>query len=241
MFKVKKLILNGHLQGTKLIANEYIFVNSTGLESLVPHNLANGKKKLTLFFTHANGFSKELWIPIITRLSNILADDQRFDRAIAVDYVPFGDSAIANRDYFANNSYKCSMLNYSRDVVATYGLYKTENPNKNTAASDKAAAIPSHIYKLKCDPIHEAGTFNGGYDSSSFTNSRLEQVLCPVLFVRARQTNLMYSMEQALEYVSKFRNIEFKIAEDCGHLFIMEVPDIATELIVNFLDKHNQL
>ncbi|OMJ26928.1 hypothetical protein AYI69_g3653 [Smittium culicis] len=110
MFKVKKLILNGHLQGTKLVANEYVFVNSTSPDSLGPRNLSNEKKKLTLFFTHANGFSKELWIPIITRLSNKLADDQILGRAIAVDYVPFGDSAIANRDYFTNNSYKSWQL-----------------------------------------------------------------------------------------------------------------------------------
>ncbi|PWA02292.1 hypothetical protein BB558_001567 [Smittium angustum] len=92
-----KIILNGHLKGSKIAANVY---------SIQSKASKSGKKAITIIVAHANGFHKELYEPmirnILERISNVVNENIYYEKIVSVDFYSQGDS---------------DWLDYSRDLI----------------------------------------------------------------------------------------------------------------------------
>ncbi|OMH81114.1 hypothetical protein AX774_g3152 [Zancudomyces culisetae] len=102
----KKVVLNGGIPGSKVVANLYIPERTTATTGVGYDSEQKDdgilRKKINLLFGHANGFHKEHWLPVIKRIFGYDADFLKkgieINQFIAIDFFHHGDSAGLNKD-----------------------------------------------------------------------------------------------------------------------------------------------
>ncbi|ORX74780.1 alpha/beta-hydrolase [Linderina pennispora] len=100
-------IFDGARAGQKIAANVY--------QSTAPDTTGHG---ITLLLTHANGFHKELWEPVLEQIFSAQATRSwHVTRAIAMDWWNQGDSAALNPD-MPGGPLHARWFDYARDILA---------------------------------------------------------------------------------------------------------------------------
>ncbi|PVU96959.1 hypothetical protein BB559_002185 [Furculomyces boomerangus] len=100
----------------------------------------------------------------------------------------------------------------------------------------KAVSGGNVFWKLKCDPIIEANTFNGsGYATRLFAEKG-EYIQCPVVLVRGMSSTFT-ERQPFVDFLNGIPKGTMVEIPDCGHLFPLEVPDKAADAVMEVLFK----
>ncbi|KAF9430457.1 hypothetical protein BGZ94_006805 [Podila epigama] len=106
----------------RLACNVYSWPPETSHNASTRIHLAGSSTSdQSMVITHANGFHKELWEPVLTRL------DQKYSprNMYAIDCRNHGDSAILNKDVLEDTF---EWISYARDVLSTVDSLRLKKP-----------------------------------------------------------------------------------------------------------------
>ncbi|PVV04479.1 hypothetical protein BB560_001025 [Smittium megazygosporum] len=206
-------IFKGARNGIRLAAN-FIYPETAPVSS------SANTKAYTLLFVHANGFHKELWYPVISRLFNQMKqssgpDGNSFviEKAVAFDVCHSGESAILNKDKLQFAEIRYSWCDNARDVLSVA-------EQLNVPAS-KLVGI-GHSYgasSLMVAEIMRPSTFHSIFavDPVLMFNPNTDNA--PIVIQTLRRKNKWSTKEDFLKYI-RSKPLYASWTDECQALFV---------------------
>ncbi|KAJ1675602.1 hypothetical protein EV182_000948, partial [Spiromyces aspiralis] len=123
---IQRIILDGARKSIRLVANVYT------PKSRPSQITAGSGKSLVLFFAHANGYHKELWEPIISRIFESQDRSWRVVKAISLDSQNHGDSSELNQGHLATDVFQWS--ENAQDILQVVDQLNLKNTSEMLVA-----------------------------------------------------------------------------------------------------------
>ncbi|KAG0329377.1 hypothetical protein BG000_000093 [Podila horticola] len=211
-----------------------------------------------MIITHANGFHKELWEPVLARLDPKWAPPEMY----AIDCRNQGDSAILNHDFLEDTF---EWITYAKDVLSTVDALGLKNPlgmghreeakrkltEKKLFASWHSEVMDLYLkyglvdttfkdgssgVTLKTTKFQEAATFAAEDSAAYDAFDRLNEIDIPIHIIAGENSEVNPPDLVDLK-VARCKHGSVDALKDAGHLFPMDSPAVTANCISTFLER----